>query len=134
MIRPVPAEDQSRLATVVSTLAQAGFKADPAELSARFGLKLRYEAPAAPAPGFAMTAEKKPVRSDLSDALESWLGPLADGIADAAALSDEELDRKLRSGSIAAPGSSAALENAMTAEMRKAFQHESGPETHHNRR
>ena len=158
-----PAEDQSRLATVVSTLAQAGFKADPAELSARFGLKLRYEAPAAPAPGFAMTAEKKPEggapkstrspaqpgeapqtvptatfggkdRSDLSDALESWLGPLADGIADAAALSDEELDRKLRSGSIAAPGSSAALENAMTAEMRKAFQHESGPETQHNRR
>ena len=228
-----PAEDQSRLATVVSTLAQAGFKADLAELSARFGLKLRYEAPAAPAPGFeslsdqsdksdlsdtlnlkqkydamgvairaglltatpeieaqtraelglpamspevrkaweatggirqpitlksaeseavsdaldvdenAMTAEKKPEgaapsdksdTSDLSDALERWLGPLADGIADAAALSDEELDRRLRSGSIAAPGSSAALENAMTAEMRKAFQHESGPETQHNRR
>lgn len=104
MICSVPAEDQSRLATVVSTLAQAGFKADPAELSARFGLKLRYEAPAAPAPGFAMTAEKKPDksdlsdRSDLSDALTEWLAPLAEeltAITGDEALSDEEFGKRL---------------------------------------
>lgn len=47
-----PAEDQTQLATVVSTLSQGGFKADAAELSKRFSMKLRYEAPAAP--GMAM--------------------------------------------------------------------------------
>ena len=41
-----PTEDQAHLAQVVNTLAQAGFKADPQELSERFGMKLRYEAPA----------------------------------------------------------------------------------------
>ena len=41
-----PAEDQAHLAQVVNTLAQAGFKADPQELSERFGMKLHYEAPA----------------------------------------------------------------------------------------
>ena len=47
------------LANVVNTLSQAGFKADPAELSDRFGMKLRYETPQAPAMGntFAMAAE-----------------------------------------------------------------------------
>ena len=40
-----PVEDQSRLASVINTLSQAGFKADPRELSERFGLKLHYEAP-----------------------------------------------------------------------------------------
>lgn len=40
-----PTEDQAHLAQVVNTLAQAGFKADPQELSERFGMKLRYEAP-----------------------------------------------------------------------------------------
>ena len=45
-----PAEDQAHLAQVINTLSQAGFKADPAELSERFGLKLRYEAPSAPDP------------------------------------------------------------------------------------
>ena len=41
-----PAVDQGRLAEVVHTLARAGFKADPQELSERFGMKLRYEGPA----------------------------------------------------------------------------------------
>ena len=87
-----PAEDQAHLAQVINTLSQAGFKADAAELSERFGLKLRYEAPSAPAPGFAMSAESRALsdRSDKSDrpdkalsgALESWLGPLADELAD----------------------------------------------------
>ncbi len=40
-----PAEDQVNLAEVVKTLAQAGFKADPQELSERFGLKLSCGAP-----------------------------------------------------------------------------------------
>lgn len=42
-----PPEDQAQFATVVNTLSQAGFKADAAELSERFGLKLTYEPPAA---------------------------------------------------------------------------------------
>ena len=43
-----PADDQAHLAQVINTLSQAGFKADPAELSERFGMKLRYEAPEQP--------------------------------------------------------------------------------------
>ena len=46
VIEYVPPEDQTALATIVATLSNAGFKADAAELSKRFGLKLRYEAPA----------------------------------------------------------------------------------------
>ncbi len=41
-----PPADLERIANMVNTLSQAGFKADPQELSERFGLKLRYEAPA----------------------------------------------------------------------------------------
>ena len=41
-----PPEDQVHLAKVIYTLAQAGFKADPQELSERFGLKLSYFASA----------------------------------------------------------------------------------------
>ena len=81
-----PAEDQAHLAQVINTLSQAGFKADAAELSERFGLKLHYEAPSAPAPGFAMSADKPAGQvgrgEELSGALESWLGPLADELAE----------------------------------------------------
>lgn len=98
-----PAEDQAHLAQVINTLSQAGFKADPAEISKRFGLKLRYEAPSAPA-GFPMSAESRALsdRSDKSDktlsgALESWLGPLADELAAIADgdLTDEEFANRL---------------------------------------
>ena len=41
-----PPENLGEFATVVNTLSQAGFKADAAELSERFGIKLRYEPPA----------------------------------------------------------------------------------------
>ena len=41
-----PPEDQVHLAKVIYTLAQAGFKADPQELSERFGMKLSYLASA----------------------------------------------------------------------------------------
>ncbi|MBQ6351767.1 MAG: DUF935 family protein, partial [Lentisphaeria bacterium] len=44
-----PTENLGEFATVVNTLSQAGFKADAAELSERFGIKLRYEPPAQPA-------------------------------------------------------------------------------------
>ncbi len=44
VIEYTPPEDQTALATIVATLSNAGFKADAAELSKRFGLKLRYEA------------------------------------------------------------------------------------------
>ena len=57
----------------------------------------------------------------LSAALESWLGPMADQIADAAALSDEELDKKLRSGIIAKPGDSSGIEAVMTEDMRSQY-------------
>ena len=60
-------------------------------------------------------------KSDLSDALEEWLGPLSDGIAAAAELSDEELDRQLRKGLELQPGSSEKLEKAMSSDMEKAY-------------
>ena len=118
-IKVEPTEDQANLATVVNTLSQAGFKADAAELSARFGLKLRYEAP--PAGGFAMTAETVKKKDDLTDALEEWLGPMVDQIAAAAELSDEELERKVKSGKIVRTGDSSTMENAMAADMERAF-------------
>ena len=62
-----PPADLERIANMVNTLSQAGFKADPQELSERFGLKLRYEAPAAPSAGFAMAAEGVAAKSDKSD-------------------------------------------------------------------
>ena len=84
-----PAEDQANLATVINTLSQAGFKADPQELSERFGMKLHYEAPAAPSPGgFAMAAEKpKPVTTP---GLDTWLKPFSDTAALIAEVMDDE--------------------------------------------
>ena len=60
-------------------------------------------------------------KSDLTSALEEWLGPLSDGIAAAAELSDDELDRKLRDGLKLQPGSSEKIEKAMTYDMEKAY-------------
>lgn len=114
-----PPEDQAHLAQVVASLSQAGFKADPAELSERFGLKLRYEAPAAN--GFAMAAEPIKKKDDLTESLELWLGPMADDIAAVSELSDEELDKRLRSGKITQPGNSSTIEKAMENEMKRAF-------------
>ena len=138
-------EDKLAAAQMVNTLSQAGFKADPQELSERFGMQLHYEAPSAA--GFPMSAgpvispraiglRDQPVGpigpispmvrgtgSDkaLSAALESWLGPMADQIAATSELSDEELDKKLRSGVIAEPGDSARIEAVMTADMRREY-------------
>lgn len=107
-----PPEEMTQLATIVSTLSQAGFKADEKELSDRFGLKLRYEAPQAPAMGntFAMAAE--PPQNALSDALEEWLGPLVDELSDQSDLSD--LSDKL--------GSSVKLEKLLVDDMKRAIQ------------
>ena len=137
-------EDLAQLAMVVNTLSQAGFRADETELSARFGLKLKYE-PQTPGMGAlpmageshrsaqgespggesaSAPADQSPpgaTRSDLSDALETWLGPVADDIAAAAELSDAELDRKLRSGKFAAPGSSAGIEKIMAEDMENQY-------------
>ena len=122
-----PPENLGEFATVVNTLSQAGFKADAAELSERFGIKLRYEPPAAPAPygnALAMAAAapktSKPEDRGLAAALEAWLGPAADQIADMTALSDEELDRKLRGGAPVKFGDSGKFEAAMTRDMEAA--------------
>ena len=48
MIDCAAPEDKLTAAQMVNTLSQSGFKADPQELSERFGMKLRYEAPADP--------------------------------------------------------------------------------------
>ena len=40
-----PPEDQAGFASIVATLAGAGYHADPSELSKRFGLNLTYEPP-----------------------------------------------------------------------------------------
>ncbi len=100
-----PTEDLAGFATVINTLSQAGFKADEAELSERFGLKLRYEAPAQPGMTFAdaqtmsaVTKEKKDDEPDLNEALEKWLGPMIEPLSGAAELSDEELDAQIRKG------------------------------------
>lgn len=47
-----PPEDQAGFASIVATLAGAGYKADPEEISARFGLRLTYEPPAQQPFGF----------------------------------------------------------------------------------
>ena len=81
-----PPEDQTKFATVVNVLSQAGFKADAAELSERFGLKLTY----APQQqqglnGLAMSADLKPARSaetkKMQSAVADWLGPLEKELA-----------------------------------------------------
>ena len=74
----------------------------------------------APAGGPAPSSDKSD-GSDLTDALEAWLGPVADDIAAAAELSDAELDRKLRSGKFAAPGSSARIEKIMAEDMERPY-------------
>ena len=121
-----PPEDQMLLANVVNTLSQAGFKADPAELSDRFGMKLRYEAPQAPAMGntFAMAAE--PPGGSLSDALEEWLGPLVEELLATAEHSEDGSDllahRRLGEGGSDLLGSSAKLEKLLVDDMKRAIQ------------
>jgi len=47
-----PPEDLQAFATIVKTLSDAGFEADEAEMSERFGLKLKRKAPPPPPPEF----------------------------------------------------------------------------------
>ena len=109
-----PPEEMTQLASIVSTLSQAGFKADEKELSDRFGMKLRYEPPAAPPAmgnSFAMSSES--VKDKLSDALEEWLGPLVNSLENAS--EDGELpdfSEKL--------GSSQKLEELFVEDMKRA--------------
>ena len=91
-----PPEDQAGFASIVATLAGAGYHADPAELSKRFGLNLTYEPPATPvAGGMAFSAEKTEDR--LGDALTEWLQPLVDELDELVAgdLPEDEFKRRL---------------------------------------
>ena len=119
-------EDKLAAAQMINTLSQAGFKADPQELSERFGMKLHYEAPAAPSAGFGLGMSDRSDPSDKSDkalsgALESWLGPMADQIAATADLSDKDLDKSLREGLPVKPGDSTEIEAAMKEDMEKQY-------------
>ena len=79
----------TQLASIVGTLSQAGYKADEKELSDRFGLKLRYEPPAAvPAMGNSFSMSAEPPTNALSSALEEWLGPLVEKLSDLSDRSD----------------------------------------------
>lgn len=140
-------EDQLQAAQVISTLSQAGFKADDEELSKRFNMKLRYEAPAAAMGGFGQTGQamgaeprfvrksfdgvytenskKKDVESTLTEAMEAWLGPLADEcaeLADDTTLSDREFGERLKriaDGDFI--GSSDKIETLMAHDMEKQY-------------
>ena len=59
-------EDKLAAAQMINTLSQAGFKADPQELSERFGMKLHYEAPAAPAPAVTAGQEQETANDQVS--------------------------------------------------------------------
>lgn len=126
-----PPEDQTRLATVVNTLSWAGFKADAAELSERFGLKLTYKPPAAPpAPGgFAFSGEQPAAPAapakELAGALEQWLGPLAAELADITGnedLTDKQFAERLAACAEGKKlGSSEKLESLMADDMKENF-------------
>lgn len=117
-------EDLTMLSGVIGTLSAAGYKADPAELSERFGLKLRYEPPqpVMQSPGFAFSGEKTPPEhSSLSNALEEWLGPAADMIAELGEMPDAVLADRLRSGFDRLPGDSGKVEKLFAQEMEKNY-------------
>ncbi len=124
-----PAEDQLQLATVVSTLSQAGYKSDPAEIGKRFNLSLRYEATQAPGVGqfgqpgndTALAGENKKKEGEpaLRDALEEWLGPIADKVGEVVELPDEEFDRIMKGGFAPEPGDGSGFEELETADMEK---------------
>ena len=117
-------EDLTMLSGVIGTLSAAGYKADPAELSERFGLKLRYEPPqpVMQNPGFAFSGEKTPPEhSALSNALEEWLGPAADMIAELGEVPDAVLADRLRSGFDRLPGDSGKVEKLFAQEMEKNY-------------
>lgn len=115
-------EDQLHLANIINVLSQAGFKADEHELSERFGLKLKYEVPIAPAPAsFAMSAEN-PEEKNLSAAMEKWLGKSVDKLNDIVNLSDDELAEKLKSKKdLINFGDSSEIEKLMTKDMEDTF-------------
>ena len=110
-------EDQLHFANIVNVLSQAGFKADEAELSERFGMKLRYESPSTAAPSFAMSAERKEDKK-LTSALDEWLGSAVNDIEKLSDLSDDELDKKLKMrNDLIKFGDSSKIENLMSQEM-----------------
>ena len=113
-------EDKLATAQMLQALAGAGLEADPEEIGERFGMKLHRREPPAAQPGFGLSdLSDKP---DLSDALERWLGPVADEVSDLSDESDKEFAQKLkRLASGAALGDSSRLERLLEADMRKAY-------------
>ena len=65
-------------------------------------------------------AENK-AKNELAEALEDWLGPIADEIASAADLDDAALDQKLRNGFDLEESNTHALEKIMTQEMESEY-------------
>lgn len=76
-----PAEDRAQLAQTVSALAQAGYRADPAELSERFGLKLEDVGPVGQA-GPAVQAGLLTATPEIEEQTRSELGlpPVSDAV------------------------------------------------------
>ena len=129
------AEDLNSLAQMVATLSQAGYKADEQELSGRFGLKLRYEAPAVPSAPLALSdklaaaelGEAGSDRSDLSDALEEWLGPMVKELEELSSnenMSEREFAERLKQCAEGRKfGSSEKFEKYLESEIYKGFTH-----------
>ena len=86
-------EDQLHFANSVNVLSQAGFKADEAELSERFGMKLRYESPSAGAnTSFVMSAEPK----NENEFAQKVFGKCAEKLSDLGEIEDPaEFQKKL---------------------------------------
>ena len=117
-----PPEEMTQLASIVGTLSQAGYKADEKELSDRFGLKLRYEPPAAvPAMGNSFSMSAEPPTNALSSALEEWLGPLVDELSAPFATAEQSEDGSDLSDLSDKLGSSTKFEQLLLSDMKRAI-------------
>lgn len=119
-------EDMLALAQMLQALKGAGLDADPEEMSERFGIQLVKSAPVQPAPaagyqGFADTGKEQD-EAPLPDALEKWLGPVADKVARVVDADDEDFDDALKNlAGSELPGAAADAENLMRQDMQKEF-------------
>ncbi len=119
-------EDKLATAQMLQALKGAGLDADPDEMSERFGIRLTrtplQAAPAGTAYGFADTDPSGKKQSDLSGALEKWLGPIADKVGDVANAGADKFDSALKdlaAGDL--PGNSSDAEALMGDDMRRQF-------------
>ncbi|MBQ6353130.1 MAG: DUF935 family protein [Lentisphaeria bacterium] len=123
-------EDAAQLAAMVASLYNGGLAADPEEIGRRLGLKLtRRPEPSAMSgvmpSGLELADRAEPAPSGLADALERWLGPVADAVGaanlDDESISDEEFGRRLAALAEAKTGDGKAVENLMSADMRREY-------------